>query len=206
MLPEAEGQSALCGSQNEGNVWSSLTAALWTPSSNYSLCRSRVSCHVAAGDRVRHRLAFWLLPKEPVTKMNNLYCIISDNSTQQYTHNLPPTSNCPRASLHITTDVLLNLTYFMSKDILNWLSASEDPTCHSDSRQLTAGCSAGCSTRCPEQLSEQFSNSFVNGEQRELKERSSKPVPEAAGLRLCWFSFPSPPLNKGYNQKRLSHS
>lgn len=37
------------------------------------------------------------------------------------------------------------------------------------------------------------------------EERSCKPVLEAAMLRLCWFSFPSPHLNNSYNQK-WSHS
>lgn len=34
-------------------------------------------------------------------------------------------------------------------------------------------------------------------------ERPSNPVLQAAGLRLSWFSFPSPQLNKGYEMKAL---
>lgn len=129
----------------------------------------------AVGDRARSKSAFWLLPKEPVTKKkthNNLDCKVSD-SVQQFTHNIA-TPNYPQASLDITTDVFLN-----------W--AVQIP-CHSRSCQLTAG----CSTRCPERLSEQFSSSILAW----CEQRKQKKDPVSLFWRLpCWGSagFPSLP-------------
>lgn len=131
----------------------------------------------AVGDRARSKSAFWLLPKEPVTKKkkqthNNLDCKVSDG-VQQFTHNIA-TPNYPQASLDITTDVFLN-----------W--AVQIP-CHSHSCQLTAG----CSTRCPERLSEQFSSSILAW----CEQREQKKDPVSLFWRLpCWGSagFPSLP-------------
>lgn len=100
---------------------------------------------------------------------NNLDWKFSE-SVQQLTHNIP-TPNYTQASLDITTDVFLSLTIQIP--------------CHSDSCQLTAG----CSTHCPKQLSEQFSSSILAREQKDKD-------PLSLFWRLpCWGSagFPSLP-------------
>lgn len=113
-------------------------------------------------------------------------------------HMKPPNSKLSSSILvyHHWCFAKLNTTCFISTDIHTKLNSSLQRlhNCHSNSHQLTAN----CGTCCPQQLSEQFSNSILEREQRELSERCSHPSLEAAGLRLCWFSFPSPQLNSDW--------
>lgn len=134
-----------------------------------------------------------------MTKISNLYRKVSDNSAQWYTHNPPKFKLSSWFLGYHWCLAKLDTTYFKSKDLLSWLLASEDLICHSDSCQLTAGCSTRCSSPCSSQTL------FWTGSRGSWR-WSSKSVPEDDGLRLCWFSLAFPQLNKGYDCKCVSHS
>jgi len=158
-----------------------------------------VSCHVAALDQVRHKCG--LLPEELVTKINNLYNKVSDIRAQRHTHSLP-TSNDPRASLRITTDVLISLTRVQEQRSNELPFGLWRPHL---SLRLTPAKSRLQHALPWTAFWAVLKRRFGQGAEG-AGERSSNPVLEAAGLRLCWFSFPLPEPNTGYGWNCRSRS